>query len=101
MVQGVLKLDEEQARIFANKVEPLQEAAKEVHLHIGPGKNTQAVQQQLGGIFAAFHGKNPVYLHVADTKKVIRTNPRFWVELDAPGFSEAIERVLGKGSMEL
>ena len=82
--QGILKLDEEQARIFANRVEPLQEAAKEVHLHIGPGKNTQAVQQQLGGIFAAFHGKNPVYLHVADTKKVIRTNPRFWVDLDAP-----------------
>lgn len=69
MIQGILKLDEEQARIFANRVESLQEAAKEVHLHIGPGKNTQAVQQQLGGIFAAFHGKNPVYLHVADTKK--------------------------------
>ena len=101
MIQGILKLDEEQARIFANRVEPLQEAAKEVHLHIGPGKNTQAVQQQLGGIFAAFHGKNPVYLHVADTKKVIRTNPRFWVDLDAPGFADAIERVLGKGSMEL
>ena len=100
MIQGILKLDEEQARIFANRVEPLQEAAKEVHLHIGPGKNTQAVQQQLGGIFAAFHGKNPVYLHVADTKKVIRTNPRFWVDLDAPGFADAIERVLGKGSME-
>lgn len=101
MVQGVLKLDEEQARIFANKVEPLQEASKEVHLHIGPGKNTQTVQQQLGGIFAAFHGKNPVYLHIADTRKVIRTNPRFWVDLEAPGFQEAIERVLGKGSMEL
>ena len=57
MIQGILKLDEEHARIFANRVEPLQEAAKEVHLHIGPGKNTQAVQQQLGGIFAAFHGK--------------------------------------------
>ena len=101
MVQGVLKLDEEQARIFANKVELLQEASKEVHLHIGPGKNTQTVQQQLGGIFAAFHGKNPVYLHIADTRKVIRTNPRFWVDLEAPGFQEAIERVLGKGSMEL
>ena len=101
MVQGILKLDEEQARIFANNVEPLQEAAKEVHLHIGPGKNTQTVQQQLGGIFAAFHGKNPVYLHITDTRKVIRTNPRFWVDLEAPGFNDAIERVLGKGSVEL
>ena len=43
---------------------------------------------------------NPVYLHVADTKIVIRTNPRFWVDLAAPGFADAIERVLGKGSME-
>lgn len=101
MVSGVLKLDEEQARIFANKVEPLQEAAKEVHLTIFHGRNTPAVQQQLGGVFAAFHGRNPVYLHVEDTQQVIRTLPKFWVDLEAPGFAEAIERVLGKGSLAL
>ena len=101
MVSGVLKLDEEQARIFANKVEPLQEAAREVHLTIFHGRNTPAVQRQLGGVFAAFHGKNPVYLHVEDTQQVIRTLPKFWVDLEAPGFAEAIERVLGAGSMKM
>ena len=101
MVSGVVKLDEEQARIFANKVEPLQEAAKEVHLTIARGRNTPSVQRQLGGIFAAFHGWNPVYLHVEDTQQVIRTLPKFWVDLEAPGFSEAIERVLGAGSLKM
>lgn len=98
-IQGVIKLDEEAVRIFANAVEPLQEMAQEVHLHIGKGMNTSQVQQQLGGIFMAFHGKNPVYLHIADTRKVIRTDPRFWVNAEEPGFEDAVVKVLGSGSL--
>ena len=98
LVEGVLKLDEEQPRIFANTVEPLRMPEKEVHLTIGAGKNTSAIQQELSGIFAAFHGRSPVFLHVEDTGKVIRTAPRFWVGRDTPGLKEAVEHVLGAGT---
>ncbi len=98
LVEGILKLDEEQPRIFANAVEPLRMPEKEVHLTIGAGKNTSAVQQELSGIFAAFHGRSPVFLHVEDTGKVIRTAPRFWVGRDTPGLKEAVELVLGAGA---
>jgi DNA polymerase-3 subunit alpha len=94
-VSGMLKFDEEMPRLFVNVVEPLQERGQEIHLYVPKGKNTQAVQQQLGALFDAFHGKNPVFLHVEDTHQVIRVAPRFWVDEAAPGFKTAIEKVLG------
>jgi DNA polymerase-3 subunit alpha len=99
-VFGMLKFDEESPRIFANRVEPLRQAGNGVHLYIHKGRNTANVQRQLAAIFAAYHGRNPVYLHVEDTRRIIRTNPQFWVESDAPGFSDAITKVLGEGAMK-
>lgn len=99
-VFGMLKFDEESPRIFANKVEPLRQAGSGVHLYIHKGRNTAGVQHQLSAIFAAYHGHNPVYLHVEDTRRIIRTNPQFWVDSDAPGFSDAITKVLGEGAIK-
>ena len=95
-ITGMLKFDEEPPRLFANRIEPLREREKEIHLFIGKGRNTPDVQAQLGAIFSAFHGKNPVYLHVEETRQVIRTRPQFWVDGKAPGFTDAIKRVLGE-----
>lgn len=95
-ITGMLKFDEETPRLFANRIEPLREREKEIHLFIGKGRNTPDVQAQLGAIFSAFHGKNPVYLHVEETRQVIRTRPQFWVDGKAPGFTDAIKRVLGE-----
>ena len=99
-VAGMLKFDEESPRIFVNKVDPLRASGSGVHLYIRKGRNTQAVQRQLAGIFAAYHGSTPVFLHIEDTRRVIRTNPQFWVEREAPGFADAIAKILGEGSLK-
>jgi DNA polymerase-3 subunit alpha len=95
VLTGMLKFDEEYPRLFVNAVEELHERGQEVHLYVPKGKNTPNVQQQLGAIFNAFHGRNPVFLHVEDTHQVIRVASRFWVDLESPGFTDAIKKVLG------
>lgn len=56
-ITGMLKFDEETPRLFANRIEPLREREKEIHLFIGKGRNTPDVQAQLAPFSAPFMGK--------------------------------------------
>lgn len=99
-VSGIVKVDEEIPRIFANSVEKLMLVQPEIHIYIDREHDTTDNQQELGRIFGQYPGKNPVYLHLLATHKVIKTNAKFWVNMDAEGFSQAVIKLLGQNAIK-
>ena len=94
-ISGIVKLDEETPRIFANFVEKLAKIKPEVHILIDKDHDTKEKQQELGKIFAQYPGDNPVFLHFTASGRVIKTYARFWVNKEITGFAEAIKGLLG------
>lgn len=98
-VSGMIKLDEEVPRLFANSVEPMVKSEPEVHIYVDGNHDSPEIQQALGKIFAKYPGKSPVYLHLTATKKVIRTNSKFWVDCKKEGFDQEVKALLGETSL--
>ncbi len=94
-IQGIVKLDEEEPRIFANSVEKLGKNTEQVDIFIQKGQNTPEKQQSMAKIFSKYHGINPVFLHLVGSKKVIKTSPKFWVNAKETGFYTDIKELLG------
>jgi len=94
-ISGIVKLDEENPRIFANFVDKLAKLKPQVHIYIDQDHDTKEKQQELGKIFAKYPGDNPVFLHLTASGKVIKTNARFWVNRELTGFSADIRQLLG------
>ena len=102
-IQGMVKFDEDEGRIFANMVEPLADSAtlftdphEEVHLRICKGKYTRENIAELEGFFEASSGNVPVFLHVVDTGKTYRVSDEFTVNPHKPGFADGVEYILGQ-----
>lgn len=98
-VQGVLKLDEEEPRIFANTVMKLTKAVKDVRIFVAAEKEKPEIQKKMAAIFAEFRGLNPVYLHLLGSKKIVKADSRFWVKANEPGFIVAIRELLGENAL--
>ena len=54
------------------------------------------VQRELLQAFQKFHGDDVVYLKLMGSRKIIKTTSNYWVNSEAEGFKEAMERILGK-----
>jgi DNA polymerase-3 subunit alpha len=99
-IRGVVKLDEEVPRIFANSVEKLGKNAEQVDIYIKKEQNNLENQQAMAAIFGKYHGINPVFLHLIGTKKVIKTSPKYWVNAKEEGFYAEIKKIFGELSLE-
>ena len=102
-VQGIVKFDEDEGRIFANMVEPLSENMpaltdpfREVHLKLCKGRYTRENLDELEGFCAASNGNVPVFLHVVDTGKTYKLKDEWNVNPDRPGFADGVECILGE-----
>ena len=102
-IQGMVKFDDDEGRIFANMVEPLSQSAKlfadpfrEVHLKLCKGKYTRENLDELEGFCAASNGNVPVFLHVVDTGKTYKLKDEWNVNPDRPGFADGVECILGE-----
>ncbi len=98
-INGIIKVDEEVPRIFANSVELLTKSKPELHIYIDREHDTPEIQRALGQIFGQYPGKNPVYLHLVASRKIIRTQEKFWVNKEAEGFTSKVLELLGKGAL--
>ena len=98
-VQGILKLDEEEPRIFANTIMKLEKAVEDVRIFVSADKENLEIQKEMAKIFAQFRGLNPVYLHLLGSKKIVKTESRFWVKASDPGFLIAIKALLGENTL--
>lgn len=100
MVTGKLNINEESAKILADHVVSLDETNSEVRLKIRKDQENDIVFSALKDVFAKYKGTTQVYMHLVDSRRVIKTERQFWIEPSSAAI-EALEQVLGKGNVAI
>jgi len=77
----------------------LGEYQPEIRLRISGEKESEETFQALHEIFAAHHGTAMVYLQLVEKRKLIKTQPKFWLD-PSPAAVEKLEALLGKGAVQ-
>ena len=96
-IEGRFSVDERESKIVAQRVVPLSNRIpSEVKLKIEAYLENPLVQRELLNAFQKFHGNDIVYLKLMGSRKIVKTTPNYWVNSQAEGFKEAMERILGK-----
>ena len=96
LIEGRLQLDEEAPRLMAMQINEFAELPKDVKLIIAPGLENAETQKELRRIFTIYRGKNPVYLHLMASKKIIKTERNFWIDIEKPDAISALKNLLGE-----
>ena len=92
-------LDEEEPRLMASQVSRFAEIPDDVKLIISAELENGSTQKELGRIFSAYRGGNPVYLHLLGSKKIIRTEPGYWVDAKNPVLVAELKKLLGDNAV--
>ncbi|SDE16531.1 DNA polymerase III subunit alpha [Sporomusa acidovorans] len=98
MVYGRLNIHEEGAKIMAEEIVPLGSAGAEVRITLRKDQETSVVLNGLKELLNKYTGSSAVYLHLIDSRRVIKTERDFWIE-PSPAALAAIETLLGKGTV--
>ena len=99
IVEGRLMLDEEEPRLMASQVSRFAEIPDDIKLIISAELENGSTQKELGRIFSAYRGGNPVYLHLLGSKKIIRTEPGYWVDAKNPVLVAELKKLLGDNAV--
>ena len=96
-IEGRFSVDERESKIVAQSVTKLSNRAPtEIKLKIEAYLENPLVQRELLNAFQKFHGNDVVYLKLMGSRKIIKTTSNYWVNSQAEGFKEAMEKILGK-----
>lgn len=98
MVAGRLNIHEEGAKIMAEDILPLGSAGAEVRITLRKEQETPVILAGLKKLLTKHTGSAAVYLHLIDSKRVIKTERDFWIEPTSAALA-AIEELLGKGTV--
>ena len=97
-IEGRFSVDERESKIVAQSLTKLSNRAPvEIKLKIEAYLENPLFQRELLNVFQKFHGNDVVYLKLMGSRKIIKTTPNYWVNSEAAGFREAMEKILGKG----
>jgi DNA polymerase-3 subunit alpha len=97
VVNGRLSKNEETAKMIAEDIQPLDAASpQEVRVKLRRDQETGDVFEQLKDIFAAYRGDSAVFLHLVDSRRVIKTESQYWID-PSPQAVRALEAVAGPG----
>lgn len=99
VVQGRTNMTDTGNKIIADTVCLLDEYKPELRLHISAANDNEETFAALKDVFAAYHGEHVVYLHLIDKRKLIKTEPRFWLNASAEAI-DALEKILGENSVQ-
>lgn len=104
VIEGRLSVDERESKIIAQSISKLEirnsaytRDPVKVVLKMEAHLENPLVQRELLQVFRKFKGNDVVYLKLMGSRQMIKTKEEFWVDSQAPGFKEAVTRVLGNG----
>ncbi|MCR4442578.1 MAG: DNA polymerase III subunit alpha [Peptococcaceae bacterium] len=104
LVRGKLSLQEDKPRLFVESMEFLagkEEARQEsLYLKIPPYLNESGVWKELIPVVERYRGNTPLYLYFPGTKKLIRSDSRYWVSVTANLLKE-LESLLGVDAVSI
>ncbi|MGL6016241.1 MAG: DNA polymerase III subunit alpha [Selenomonadaceae bacterium] len=99
VIQGRFNETDTGSKVIADTICLLGEYQPEIRLRISGEKESEETFQALHEIFAAHHGTAMVYLQLVEKRKLIKTQPKFWLD-PSPAAVEKLEALLGKGAVQ-
>lgn len=98
LVRGRVSVAEEEVKIVADELEQMVTREK-VYIKVDARAGAK-VLEELKHILTRHKGNSPVYLYLADERKMILANSQYWVE-HTPRLVEQIEGLLGHGAVQV
>jgi DNA polymerase-3 subunit alpha len=95
---GRLNVNEESVKLIAEEIKPLDTLDTKVRITLRKAQETAEVFTRLKTAFAAHRGQTVVFLQLVDSRRLIKTEPKFWIE-PTPAAIAAIEEVVGQGTV--
>lgn len=100
-VSGRLSMSEDKAKVIADDIQLLGDPQNlEVRLKISKVQESGDVFEKLKQTFRKFPGSSVVFLHLTDSRRVIKTEQQFWIR-PTPEAIEALETIIGKGQVTI
>lgn len=99
-VRGRISSNDENVKILAQRIQRLSDYSTEIQIKVRQEMEQVNILEELKKILKTYHGSAKVFLHFAGSRKIIQTEPIFWIEPKAECI-EAIEKLLGKGSVRI
>lgn len=94
---GRLNVNEDSVKLIAEEIKPLDTIDAKVHIKLRKEQETAEVFAKLKAAFAAHRGQTTVFLQLVDSRRLIKTEPKFWIE-PTPAAIADIESIVGKGA---
>lgn len=98
VISGRISKNDETVKIIAGEIKLLADSQPEVHIKISVLQENAESMVQLKEILAVSKGGAVVYLHFTKSRKIIKTDERYWVDLSSDVVSQ-LEQLLGKGCL--
>lgn len=92
LIRGRVNHGDEETKIIAQQIVSLNvETGSEVYLKISAQGDQDVWLERLKGVLRRFRGNNPVNIYFEASKKMIKTRPEWWINLN----NEAVEELTG------
>ena len=100
IISGKVNANDETAKILADRILAIDDEVKDVKITILPELETPECLDAVKNIMLQNKGENIVYLYFVSSKKIIKTEKRFWVDLSEK-FKRDIAKILGENSIQI
>ena len=100
IISGKVNANDETAKILADRILAIDDEVKDVKITILPELETPECLDAVKNIMLQNKGENIVYLYFVSSKKIIKTEKRFWVDLSEK-FKRDITKILGENSIQI
>jgi len=101
-ISGRLNVSEDGVKVIADSIGLLDSntMTSEVRVRIYKAQENAEVFATLKEIFSAHNGSTVVFLHLVDSKRVIKTEKKYWITPSSQAI-DALEGILGKGAVNV
>jgi DNA polymerase-3 subunit alpha len=100
VIFGRLSVNEEGSKVLVQDIKPLETVENEVRIRIEKKNETTEIIEKLQQVLAANRGSSSVYLCISSTRRVIKTEPQYWINPTQQAL-DAIETLLGKETVSI
>lgn len=99
LISGKLSVNEDSIKILADNITLLSNEVSEVRLIIRKSMENTAKFMRLKQIFEKYHGDTVVYLNLIDSRRLIKTEPQYWITPTREAIME-LKNLLGSDAVE-
>jgi DNA polymerase-3 subunit alpha len=97
-ISGRISKNDETVKIIAGEIKLLANSHQEIHIKIAGSQENADSMLKLKEILAGSKGSSVAYLHFMKSRKIIKTDQPYWVDLSTDIVSQ-LEQFLGKSSV--